>query len=198
MRGPQGQAVLKPLLPFRGSTLVETAMGSALDAGCRVILVLGNGGGELGSRLEAGRWAPLREKGLLLLLENERWEEGLLGSIQAALPAVRGKAFFLAHADMPFIEPGYYLALAAARGRLAGRGEGRGQETAVFASQGGRRGHPALLPSAWIPEMLALDPRGAMRDFIAGRPSVLVEMGAGALRDIDTPEEYERALADPP
>ena len=51
-----------------------------------------------------------------------------------------------------------------------------------------------LLPSAWIPEILSLDPRGQMREFLSEKPVTLVETGPGALRDIDTLEDYENAV----
>jgi CTP:molybdopterin cytidylyltransferase MocA len=108
-------------------------------------------------------------------------------SIHAALPAVRGEAFFIAHADMPFVDPESYRSLAAAR-------EARMIEAAFVASHLGRAGHPVLLPSAWIPGILALPPGDRLRPFLSDKPSVGVETGPGALRDIDTPEEYLAAL----
>jgi molybdenum cofactor cytidylyltransferase len=178
---------LKQLLPFRGSTIAEAAVGSALEAGCRAILVVGHRGDELAARFGAPAYREAIAEGRLLLVDNPRWGEGLLGSIQAALPAVATEAFFVAHADMPFLPAAAYLALAEARDSAP--------SSAVFGSCGGRRGHPALLPSAWIPQLLALDPGGALRDFVSARPALLVETGPGSLRDIDTPEDYEAALS---
>jgi molybdenum cofactor cytidylyltransferase len=182
---------LKPLLPFGGCTLVETAVGSALGAGCRVLLVVGYRGEEVAARFEAGPWPAKAAGGRLVIVGNERWAEGALGSIQAALQRVEGEAFFVAHADMPFVEGGDYRALAEARESLAPAARG----IALFASSRALRGHPVLLPSAWIPEILELSPGGALRDFLSGRPRFLVERGQGALFDVDTPEDYERALS---
>ncbi|MGA2548018.1 MAG: NTP transferase domain-containing protein [Rectinemataceae bacterium] len=185
---------LKPLLPFAGSTLVEAAVGAALDAGCRVLLVVGNRGAEVASPFGTEAHRAARERGRFLVVDNPNWERGLLGSIQAALSLVVGDAFFLAHADMPFIESVDYRALAEARAERTSNGLA---DAAFFASHDGVRGHPVLLPSAWIPEMLALDARGMMKDFLADRPIALVETGRGALRDIDTPEDYEAAMEGP-
>lgn len=187
MSEPGKPAALKPLLAFRGSTLVETAVAAAMEAGCRVLLVVGNGAAEVASRFEAEAYSAGRGEGRLCVVENPRWEEGMLGSIQAALPTVSSAAFFLAHADMPFIAAAHYRAIEEAFTRAGG--------AAAFGSHGGARGHPALLPSAWIPDILALDPNGSLRDFVSGRPLVLVETGPGSLRDIDTPDDYRRALA---
>jgi len=185
---PGGASKLKPLLAFRGSTLVETAVAAALEADCRAILVVGHCAADVAMRFGDPAYASAREQGRLRIVENPRWEEGMLVSIQAALPAVESSAFFLAHADMPFIEPAHYRAIEAAFV------EG-GSETAAFGSHEGRRGHPALLPSAWIPAIVEFDPRGSLRDFVSGKDCIIVETGAGSLFDVDTPEDYRRALA---
>jgi molybdenum cofactor cytidylyltransferase len=191
MRSPDGSAAFKPLLPFAGATLAEAAAAAAIGAGCRLLLVVGHRGDEVAAVFDAARYCPLREAGLLLVVRNPRWEEGLLGSIQAALPFVRGEAFFVAHADMPFVRPEDYAALASARPGAAGEGF---EETAFIASCRGKRGHPVLLPSAWATEIAALPPGEGLRSFLRERPSVLVEIGQAALRDIDTPGDYKLAL----
>jgi molybdenum cofactor cytidylyltransferase len=192
-----GGSLFKPLLSFRGSTLVETAARAALDAGCRVLLVVGNRGGELAALFEGSAYVEVRGEGRLLIVENARWAEGMVGSIQAALSRVSGEAFFVAHGDMPFVSEGDYRALASARAARMGRllPELRlANEAAIFASCGGLPGHPVLLPSAWMPEILALGRGGALKPFLEARPRLLVETGPGALRDIDTPDDYRKAL----
>jgi molybdenum cofactor cytidylyltransferase len=186
---------LKPLLPFAGSTIIETAVVSALKAGCRVLLVVGHGAARVSAPFLSDSYRRSREGGRLLLIRNPRWERGLLGSIQAALPFVEREAFFVAHADMPFIGSGMYGVLAHCRAERLSSGPIPRGEAAVIAAHEGRRGHPALLPTAWISEMLALEPRGKMKDFLAGKTAILAEAGPGAVRDIDTPMDYRRALS---
>ena len=191
MRGTDGRPSLKPLLPFGGSTLVETAVPAALDSGARVLLVLGNRGEDVAALFEAPAYRSVLADGRLREIENPRWMEGMLVSIQAALPEVEGEAFFVSHADMPFISPESYRALAASRAvrRAAGM-----PEAATVASHEGRGGHPVLMPSAWIPGILGLGVGDSMRTFLSQRPRITVEMGLGALRDVDTPEDYASAL----
>lgn len=177
----------KPLLPYRGSTLVETAVAAALGAGCRVLLVVGCRGGKVAARFSASPWSAARAEARLLVVDNPLWREGMVGSIQAALPFLGSGAFFVSLADMPFVLSAHYEALAAA---LAEREAAALPEAAIVAGWGGREGHPVLLPSAWAPRVLAL-PRGErLRPFLEGRPLVLVETDPGALRDIDTPGDY--------
>jgi molybdenum cofactor cytidylyltransferase len=192
MRSPGESAAFKPLLPFAGATLVEAAAAAAIGAGCRVLLVVGHRGDEVAAVFDAARYRPLRDAGGMLVVRNPKWEEGLLGSIQAALPSLRGEAFFIAHADMPFLRPDDYTALASARSaRVSGSGLG---EAVFIASCGDKRGHPVLVPSTWASAIAALPPGDRLRPFFREKPAVLVEIGPAALRDIDTPEDYELAL----
>lgn len=184
----------KPLLPWGEGSVVEAAVGAALGACPRVLLVAG-------FRAE-GLEALFRGEPRVLVLRNPGWELGMLGSIQRALPEVRGEAFFCANADMPLLAPADYEALAERRASLAARGRGEGgaaSEAAVFAAAADgtgrlRAGHPVLVPAAWIAEVLGLPPGDRMQRFLAGRPSLLVERGPAALADIDTPGDYEAAL----
>jgi len=182
----------KPLLPLGGRAMVDIVASRAREAGCRVLVVVGYRGDEV-ARLFEGREG-------VVVVGNPRWEEGMLGSIQAALGLVRGEAFFCMNADMPLVPASAYGALAAARdARYRSAPPGAGlpgaglPEAAFFAASGGREGHPVLIPSAWIPEILALPRGGRMRDFLAARQRELVELGDDAvLADVDTPEDYRR------
>jgi molybdenum cofactor cytidylyltransferase len=203
MRSSDGNDSFKPLLPFAGSTLVETAVGAALEADCRVLVVVGHRGDEIVAAFGAARYRSLRDAGRIVLVANPRWEEGLLGSIRAAFPFLRSDAFFVAHADMPFIEAETYRALAEARAdriNLARADQvdaarAPGDEAAIFAAHEGRRGHPVLIPSAWIPEMQALDRSDRLSRFLQAKPAILIEAGSSAMEDVDRPGDYLAALA---
>jgi Uncharacterized MobA-related protein len=196
-RETTGMPGFKPLLPFGGSTLVETAAKEVLEAGCRVLLVLGFRGGEVGSLFAAPTYVAQRASGGIVALHNPRWAAGMVGSIQAALPLVEGEAFFIAHADMPFVSAADYCALFSAwQARYANDLGPRPPSAALFASWRGRAGHPVLVPSAWIPAILELGAGERIKPFLGSRPAELVETGPGALRDIDTPSDYEAALRD--
>lgn len=183
----------KPLLPFAGTTLVEVSVRSALDAGCRVLLVVGHRGKEVAALFEAASYGDLHQASRIVIVENPRWKEGMVGSIQAALPMIEGAAFFVSHADMPFVAAGDYCALASA---WAARAKAAMPVASIFAAWDGRAGHPVLLPTAWAPALLALPPNDRLRPLLEGRERVLVETGPSALRDIDRPEEYRAALGE--
>lgn len=182
----------KPLLPLvlpagKGqapvhTTIVGAAVGAALASGLvgRVLLVTGFRGDELEALFSAEpRVEPVR---------NPAWELGMLGSIQKALPLVKSGCFFCLNADMPFVDPGSFARLAEA---MLAEAVPAGREAAVFASHEGLSGHPVLVPSAWIREILLLDPGARMKSYLESRPHFSVECGPGSLLDLDTRECYE-------
>jgi len=204
----------KPLLPFGESTIVETTIATALAAqvegGMRVLLVAGYRGDELHELFE-GRPG-------VAIVDNPRWEAGMLGSIQAALPFVCSDRFFILHADMPLVPSAafglLYEANRAARGPR-GYNEGDrddccecGERGAVregdvpagvplFASFRGEAGHPVLVPATLIGDILGLDPAGRLRPFLLERGGRLVECGTRAvLADLDNRADYERAKSE--
>lgn len=185
----------KQLLPFGSDTMVGTVVAVAAHAGCRVLVVVGHRGADVARaayRAAAPFGSDPRAADRLVIVENPAWEEGMLGSMQAALRLVRGPAFFAMNADMPLVPASAYGILASVRDA---RNRSGLPEAAIFASSSGRRGHPVLIPSAWIPEILLLPRSGLMRDFLRAKPCELAEAGTDAvLADIDTPEEYRKAV----
>lgn len=162
----------KPVLPFRGSTIVETVVAAALAACGRVILVTGYRGGELAALFAA----EVR----VTVVRNPAWELGMFSSIQRGAAAVLTSRFFVHLADMPWVDPEIYRTLLAA-----------GEADFVFPVHGGMRGHPVLLGARARGEILRAEPdTGSMKD-IARRLDVLevpVQTDA-ALRDIDEPAD---------
>lgn len=198
----------KPLLPFGESTIVETTVEAALAAevegGVRVLLVAGYRSDELHGLFE-GRAG-------VVIVDNPRWEAGMLGSIQAALPGVASDRFFIVHADMPLVPASAFGILYDASrggdraGKAGGSAVGRAgaansgdkeAEVPLFASFRGEAGHPVLVPSPLIGDMLGLDPAGRLRPFLLERGGRLVDCGSRAvLADLDCRQDYEQALSE--
>lgn len=166
----------KPLLPFRGSTILETAVGTALHACSRVVLVAGYRGGELVARFAA---VPR-----VRVVTNPDWESGMFSSIKVGVAEIGADRFFIALGDMPYLGPEVYEALLE-----------HPPADAVFPVFGGRRGHPVLFRSSVGNLVLAAGPEtGGMRE-IAARGSIgeMAWKDDSVLRDIDTPEDYAGA-----
>lgn len=164
----------KLLLPFRGTTIVQAVVSSALRACSRVILVTGWRAEEL-EQLFAGepRVVPAR---------NPRWETGMFCSQQVGIALVRTDSFFVTPADMPLLDPSVYAALLAAP-----------RAEAVFPVFAGARGHPVLFSRAVTGTVLAADPaRGRLKDIARGLSCGEVGWTDDSiLRDIDTRQDYE-------
>ena len=94
MRSPRavslGREPLKPLLPFGDSTLVETAVGAALRARCRAILVVGHRAVEVAEPFGSPGYRPAREEEKL---ESELWVLWPKG-LEFDLPPTKELLFF--------------------------------------------------------------------------------------------------------
>jgi molybdenum cofactor cytidylyltransferase len=168
----QRMGAWKPLAVFRSSTLIETVVHNAIQAGTRVILVTGYRGGELA--------ALFRGTAGVTVVENPDWELGMFSSVRRGAAAVGTRRFFVTPGDMPWITPAVYEALGGLR-----------SADVVFPVFRGRRGHPVLFDRAVREAVLAADPAtGRMRD-IAERFAIR-ELAWGddsICRDIDRVED---------
>jgi molybdenum cofactor cytidylyltransferase len=165
----------KPLLPFRGSTIIETVVGNALEVCARVLLVTGHRAQEIERLFDAeSRVVPVR---------NPEWETGMFSSIRCAVLRLDAARFFVTPGDMPFIEAAVYRALLASAAAEA-----------VFPVFGGARGHPVLFSASVRNAVLLADPGTArMRDIADGLDCQEIEWAdESILRDIDTKEQYDR------
>lgn len=162
----------KPVLPFRGSTMVETVVAMALEACRRVILVTGYRGDELA--------AVFADEPRVAVAHNPDWALGMFSSIQRGAALVRTGRFFVQLADMPFVGPSVYKALREAS-----------EADFVFPVHGGTRGHPVLIGPRVLAAVLAADAaNGSMRE-IARRHSVVEVPWSddSVLRDVDRPAD---------
>ncbi|MCC6188493.1 MAG: nucleotidyltransferase family protein [Anaerolineales bacterium] len=174
----------KLLLPFDGRTVIEHIVSVLLESPVdEVLVVTGHQHEALAQRLAA--W-PVR------LVFNPDYAQGeMLSSVQAGLRAAAGAAALLALGDLPTLERGVIARIVAAY-RL-------GLGSLVFPSYQMRRGHPLLVDRSHWTAILALggeqNLRGYFRSVPAGIHHVAVDSPA-VLHDMDTPEQYQRVLAE--
>jgi molybdenum cofactor cytidylyltransferase len=103
----------------------------------------------------------------------------MFSSVQAGLAVVRASRVFLVPGDYAFIPPSVYVHMLSVAGEI------------VIPTYGGRKGHPVLLGCASVREILALPSDAILRDYIAARGFVTVQVDAPGIHlDIDTPEDY--------
>ncbi len=182
----------KPFLPWKDGVVADAVVSAALSAGCLPVLVAGCEAARLEERY-GGRPD-------LLVVRNDQWRAGMLGSIRTgaaaagtSIPEGIRSGFLVLPADMPLVEAATLrdVMLAARR-----RAERRLSPAALFASSGGRLGHPVWIPYAFLPAIMELDPGARLRDWLTAGPWEPVPVpGESIFIDLDTPEEYRAALA---
>jgi molybdenum cofactor cytidylyltransferase len=174
---------VKPLLPWGKRTLIEATIdGIARSLANETLVVLG-----------AAREViePVIAKHDLRTVFNPNFGRGMLSSIQRGLEAVprnaRAVLFFLG--DQPPPHPAMINRLIRAYDNT-----GKGIVLPVHC---GRRGHPVLIDLKYRNEIRALDPGIGLRQLMRDHPEDVLEVRTKSprvLHDIDTPEDYERAL----
>ena len=126
---------------------------------------------------------------------------GMLSSVKVGCRAVadRCNAFFLVLGDQPLVQLSTYRALIPRdMGLRPMQRNAHGPEarvTLVQPSHDGRRGHPILLSSESIYEILALPADATLKAYTGRITTLEIPVDdPGILADIDTPEDYDRAV----
>ncbi len=173
----------KQLLPFRGKTILECTVESALASSLgQVIVVLGH---------RADLLKPLLEPTAVRIVINPRYREGQSSSLKAGLAAVSDDAdavlFLLG--DQPLVTPALIDRILAAY---------RSSESPiVMPVHDGRRGNPVLFSRETFAGIQALsDDCGArplFQEYAARLLTVAVDDPAIHF-DVDTEEDYRRLL----
>jgi len=180
----------KLLLPF-GDTTVLGAVLAALRAGgaTQVMAVHGPQDRDL------QRWAAAHQVETAV---NPDPEQGMLSSILCGLRALGGTkslqearaTLLVCPGDLPAITPETVTRVIEAidRGALLAVPEHRG-----------RRGHPLAVAPSLLSQVPTLDSRIGLRQLLQRNPDAICRVSVddpGILRDVDTPDEYERLKTD--
>lgn len=177
----------KLFLPLGDQSIIRHVVLTIMRSARPLIIVTGNAHeriiGELGGL--SG----------IVIVNNPRWETGMVGSAQAGIgalpPGIEG--FFLHHGDMPFVTENVFATLAGVAAERAGRGE---KPQALVAACRGLPGHPVYFPSSYIPAIRALGDGERLKGVLERLGRINVETGCeGVLEDLDTPDEYRRLRA---
>ncbi len=173
----------KPLLPLGRDNFIERIISLYRGVGIENILVV--------CGHEAQRVIPeLTRLGVTWVI-NERYDKGMFSSIQTGVSNLHGHglAFFLHPADIPFVQPDTLQSLIVAFS--AGRND------ICRPAYLGKHGHPPLISLALSGPILEFTDEGGMRTLLARYAEKSRDVHCndpGILLDIDTPEDYEKAL----
>ncbi len=185
----------KLLLPYGERTVVEQVVSILLSSPVDEVLVV-TGHEREAVELALTGWP-------VLAVFNPNYAAGeMLSSVQVGLEAVApdSQAALLAIGDMPAIEAGVVARLVAAYRNFpegSGPSGGSPDDYVYIPSYQMRAGHPVLVPHSYWPAILALPRGAALRSVWQAEGSrihwVAVDTPS-VLRDMDTPEDYEREL----
>ena len=174
----------KLLLPFRGWTIIEDVVAAAVRSPVdRTLVVLG----AHADRIERLLAAYPVERAF-----NPDYRSGMLSSIRCGVrrlpPDARAALVFLG--DQPGLRGSTISAVLNAYGST-----GKG---IVLPARKGAGGHPILVDMKYREEIEGLDPAFGLKALLALHPADVerIEVGEGGIPpDIDTPEEYLRAVS---
>lgn len=171
----------KPLLFWRGETLVHRAARLALEAELRPVLVVCGAEGERVAAAVAD--LPVH------LIHSQQWQNGQSTSIRAAVHALEdrcGGAIFIL-VDQPFISVPLLVSLV--------ESHVQSQAPVIAPLAGDRRANPVLFDRQTFPDLLRLEGDvGGRAIFGRYSPQWLPWYEENLSFDIDTPEDYRRLL----
>jgi molybdenum cofactor cytidylyltransferase len=172
----------KMLLPFNGKTIIETVVENALKVTLNVVVVVGSHKEAVAEKL-AGR--------NISIAENVNYLQGMLSSVICGLTAIPAKtqAVLLFLGDQPQV-PHAAAEMVCNEWTASGCG-------IVIPAFSGRRGHPVLIETRYLPEILKLDPEKGLRQLMEQFKTDIFEVDCPypeILRDIDTPEQYQQEI----
>lgn len=172
----------KPLLLFRGKTVIESSVESALLGGAdSVTVVTGYRAEEIEKTLSEAFGDRVR------FVRNEDYTEtDMMHSVKTGVSALpECDAFFLLPGDMPAVSEKTFVRLLSERERSGCM--------VIIPTLEGRQTHPPLINSGMIPGILAFDGNGGLRElwkqFGDDIKTVPVD-DRGTSMDIDTPGDY--------
>lgn len=180
----------KLLLPY-GKTTIVGSLVAALRAGgaSPVVLVTAPHDEELQKAMAAaGCLVAINPDPVRGMLSTIREGMASLGGAKAL--AERGEVLLVAPADLPALRP-------ATVAEVLWRRVAAEAPLAVPTFQG-KRGHPLVIAPALLPEIETLDPAVGLRELLDLHAASVLEVPVqdpGAVRDVDTPEDYAHLTA---
>jgi CTP:molybdopterin cytidylyltransferase MocA len=171
----------KPLLPIGDRTMIAHVVDGFLSADVASIHVV--------TGFDAANVMAALGTRDAIQVHNPNYFDGMLSSVKCGVRAVRNvRAFFISLGDQPFILPS----------TLRDMETNASRAPIVRPSCRGRHGHPLLIGSHLADEILALGSHETLNDFMKRHADQIHEIDIddpGVVEDIDTPEDYARALA---
>lgn len=185
--GSQRFGRCKQLMRLHGKPLLQHALDSALNTGVdEIVLVLGADAEAILKEVEIGRARVVR---------NDRPEEGMSRSLKIGLAALSPdtEGALIVLGDQPFVSSEAMETLIDTFRKT--------HPAAVLPTYNGFRGNPVLLSRSLFDEMQKVEGDIGCRALFGNHPDQIVKVAVddpGVIIDIDTPEDFERAVEGKP
>jgi molybdenum cofactor cytidylyltransferase len=166
----------KQLLPWGNGTLLSHAVGVAIGSRVdRVFVVLGDN--------ETAHRESI-EKLPVTIVVNQEWQKGIGSSLKAGVNEARkvSDAILIMVCDMPFVTPDHLDKMMEA------------SQSVVASKYLDTVGVPALFRKEIFDELMMIGDEEGARKVIANHKPGIASLGSGT--DLDTPEDYQKALPD--
>lgn len=173
---------LKALLPLDGHTVLARCIRSLVNGGTSdVFVVTGHKADQVGTEAKT---LGMHE------IYNPDYDQGMFASVKAGIQGLpdNASAFLVLPVDIPLVRSSTIRALTF--DYLSNPAD------IIYPCFRGERGHPPLINAKLIPEILAHDGSGGLRTVLERHNQNARELNMpdiGILRDLDTPEDYEKA-----
>ncbi|MDC6388514.1 nucleotidyltransferase family protein [Maribacter sp. PR1] len=175
---------IKQLLPWKGTFLLQHALNTLIKLGLEKVFVV------LGANSEKIRHQLDFESQLVEVIHNPTWDKGLGNSISVGIEHilkdnVEVAGVLVCLADQPLVTDTYFKRLQSHF------------ETSIYpivaSNYKNRVGVPAIFSGTVLNELLSLDSDFGAKHILTKYQSSLVALDTNSiLKDIDTPEEYEK------
>ncbi len=170
---------VKPLMLFRGSTLLETVIGNVRGSLVNeIVVVLGAAAEEIRGKISFDS---------IKVVINENFREGMGASLRRGIAKVTGDGALVVLADQPLVETATF-------NRLIEEYRAKSPQIAIPVYRG-FRGNPVLLDRSVFPEILEISGDIGCRAIFGGHSQNILKVpvdDAGVLLDVDTPEDLEK------
>lgn len=161
----------KMLLKVGEKTVIQNCIEAMYDYCSNIIVVGGYNYSIIATHLK-----PYKKVTMII---NKDYKNGMFSSVKAGLRKVTGERFFLTPGDYPLIQKRTYSKMLECSSNI------------VIPSYHNKSGHPILVNSNYIKEILSNKNYKSMRDFIHTHDaSTLPLHDPGILIDLDTQNEY--------
>jgi len=160
----------KTEIVLKGKTILETAIETIYDICESIIVVTGH--------FHQSQQKILSPYKKVKIVYNDNYNDGMFSSIKTGIRFVSQRFFFLLPGDIPFVKFTTYKLML------------KKQNEIIIPIYNGRKGHPVLMNSNLIAQILSEPDESNLRNFIRQKEIITFDVDdENILKDLDYPED---------